>query len=88
MRALHLGLLFLVTSAGGGCLPSACIQHGAVEAQDLCVTVLDSIFCNDESACGQDDLPISCDDYLVAATCQGEGFDHECGGIWHRVPCE
>ncbi len=86
MRARHLGLL-LFASATLGCVPSACIERGVVEAEDRCVTVLDTVFCSDGTCVEEDDLPISCDDYLFAATCEGEGFDHECDGIWYRVPC-
>lgn len=88
MRALHLGWLLLFAWTTPGCLPAACIQHGAVEEEDRCITELDSIFCGDEPCTEGDDLPITCDDYVLATTCEGEGFDHECGGIWYRVPCD
>lgn len=88
MHALRLGLLLLLASATGGCMGAACIQYGAEPQDDLCVNDVARLYCDDSEdgsdGCGEDDLPIRCDDYRLATACDDEGFDVDCGGIWIR----
>ncbi len=88
MRALHLGLILLFASGPTGCLNAACIQHGGDPTRDLCYDDVARFYLG-ECDTDDEDLPIRCDDYQLATSCEDEGFDFQCGEIWSRVdlPC-
>lgn len=74
------GFLLLVLLAGAsGCAWETCIERGPSERSDLCAEGLACIGC-------EPDYPIRCDEYHLATSCQDEGFEFECRGVWTREP--
>jgi hypothetical protein len=84
MRGLNLALLLLLVSGMAGCVNAACIQRGDDPSYDRCVDDTTHFWC-EECNLEEDELPIRCDDYEVATSCEDEGFEYECDGIWSRV---